>query len=579
MKFNFSSIQQKIIMHYRFFIKLLLFLFVLNSSAQNTDLNGPTEVSRIFKKSKIEVIQSKYLDKNGDKSHEVFLKKNGLYPTNKQIQSNPYFTVSVLRKDINEKNGKIEIRKSARLLNLDFYVGKSSTYKSFNKAIQVWDGRVYEEDNEIIVGGYSSKYNERPVGVIDEKGRFIPKVILPESSEFPLLQIASEKIVFDPFKKKLVKLNPNDNKELTKNEHLYLPIDLYGNQGELLNNIPFEISYKNTNSALVLYGILDGKKIEIARCNTQKSEIIHSRDAFRPELIEGASQQGQGEMISITFKGNFSKNINLMEGDIFLKGNYDKTTTVPQNSNEITIDGDFQDWRNIKGVTDIQGDYVSYLFENPDTDLLEFKVTNDDKYIYFYTRVTGAHGRTGEKGRYYWYTYIDVDADPLTGYPPTRDDNCYFGIPIGDDSEAQFEFIGNKFVKTFFGFTGIGAEKEVLSGNLELGPSYYSRKDSNGKQRESYKMEYVHRENSRFTTEDYTEGTSEDIIISLSPDGSEVEVKVEMAGFLKDINGNSLMHVGKTIDIAAGVEGSSDHYNSSDWGADSSPIIYGYLIK
>jgi hypothetical protein len=92
-------------------------------------------------------------------------------------------------------------------------------------------------------------------------------------------------------------------------------------------------------------------------------------------------------------------------------------------------------------------------------------------------------------------------------------------------------------------------------------------------------MEYVHRENSRFTTEDYTEGTSEDIIISLSPDGSEVEVRVEMIGFLKDKNGNSLMHVGKKIDIAAGVEGSSDLYNSSDWGADSSPIIYGYLIK
>jgi hypothetical protein len=52
-----------------------------------------------------------------------------------------------------------------------------------------------------------------------------------------------------------------------------------------------------------------------------------------------------------------------------------------------------------------------------------------------------------------------------------------------------------------------------------------------------------------------------------------------MVGFLKDINGNSLIQVGNKIDIAAGVEGSSDHYNSDDWGADSSSIIYGYLIK
>ncbi len=566
-------------MQNRVFIKLLLFFIVINSNAQEKILNGPVQESRIFQKNKIEVIQSMYLDKNGDKSHEVFLRKNGLYPNDKNIQSDAYFTVTVLKDDIKEKNGKVQIKKKAGLFNLDFYVGNTLTYKAYNEAIPIWDGRVYEEDNEIIVGGYSSKYNERPVGIIDEKGRFIPKLYKAEASGFPILQIPSDKIIFDPFKKRLIQLNSSGNKELTKNENLYLPIDLYGNTGELLNNIQFEISYQKEYSSLILYGILNGKKIEIASCDIQKSEIVQSKKAFRPELITGASQQGKGEMVSLTFKGSYSKNINLTEGDIYLNANIENVITASSKSHKITIDGDFQDWRNIEGVSDIQGDYVSYLFENPDTDLLEFKVTNDDKYIYFYTRVAGAHGRTGEKGRYYWYTYIDVDSDPLTGYPPTRDDNCYFGIPIGDDSEAQFEFIGNKFVKTFFGFTGIGAEKEVLSGELELGPSYYSRTDSQGKKRESYKMEYIHRDGNRSTTKDYTEGTSEDIIISLSPDGSEVEVRVEMVGFLKDINGNSLIQVGNKIDIAAGVEGSSDHYNSDDWGADSSSIIYGYLIK
>jgi len=566
-------------MQNRVLIKLFLFFIVTNSSAQEINLNSPVQESTIFQKSKIEVIQSMYLDKNGDKSHQVFLKKNGLYPSNKKIQSDPYFTVSILMDDLINKNGELEIKKTASLFNLDFYIGSKQVYNAYNEANPIWDGRVYEKDNEIIVGGYSSNYNERPVGIIDENGKFIPKLSLSEASDFPLLKIPVEQIVFDPFRKKLIQLNPSGKKELTKNENLYLPIDLYGNKGELLNNIKFEIYYQNSNSSLILYGILDGKKMEIASCDIKKSEIVQSKEAFRPELITGASQQGRGEMISLTFKGSYSKNIDLVEEDLILNVNYENDKTGVERPNKIIIDGDFQDWRNIEGISDIQGDYVSYLFENPDTDLLEFKVTNDDKYIYFYTRVAGAHGRTGEKGRYYWYTYIDVDTDPSTGYPPTRDDNCYFGIPIGDDSEAQFEFIGNKFVKTFFGFTGIGAEKEVLSGKLELGPSFYSRTDSNGKKRESYKMEYVHRENSRFTTEDYTEGTSEDIIISLSPDGSEVEVKVEMVGFLKDINGNSLMHVGKKIDIAAGVEGSSDHYGSDDWGADSSSIIYGYLIE
>ena len=74
-------------------------------------------------------------------------------------------------------------------------------------------------------------------------------------------------------------------------------------------------------------------------------------------------------------------------------------------------------------------------------------------------------------------------------------------------------------------------------------------------------------------------GTSEDIIIALSPDGTEVEVKAELAGFLKDISGTMLLYKGKIIHIAVGTEGSSDHYGTDTWGADSSPVIYGYEIK
>ncbi len=87
-------------------IKFVLFFIIFNSSAQENDLNSPVQESKIFQKSKIEVIQSKYLDKNGDKSHEVFLRKNGLYPNNKNIESNPYFTVSVSMDDIMEKKWK-----------------------------------------------------------------------------------------------------------------------------------------------------------------------------------------------------------------------------------------------------------------------------------------------------------------------------------------------------------------------------------------------------------------------------------------------------------------------------------------
>ena len=112
-----------------------------------------------------------------------------------------------------------------------------------------------------------------------------------------------------------------------------------------------------------------------------------------------------------------------------------------------------------------------------------------------------------------------------------------------------------------------------------MGASYYAAKDSAGNPRDDFKVEYVKRGDKRTITHDYTEGTSEDIIVALSPDGSEVEVKVELAGFLKDQSGKLLMPKGNIIDIAVGVEGDSDHYDSNDWGADSTPVLYGYIIK
>jgi hypothetical protein len=559
----------------------LMFIFIFSNSIGQINLNHTeTDESKIFAKNPIKLIQSLYLDSEGMPSHDVFLKTHGLYPQNSTIQSAPYFTVSFLKDDVLKKNGEFKSGKSAELLNPDFYVETITKYEATHVAIPVWDGRVYQHDNDLILGGYSSKLNERPVGKINNKGLFISQLEGVESEEFPILQLPAEQLIFDPFEWKLLALKQSSGETIRKSVSSYLPIKMYGPQGELLYNISYEIESLHAGQSLVLYGIIDGKKNEVATCSLTNSDIVKTKEAYQPELIEGSSQPGDGEVITLTFLGKYSDNISHKGSDLYLSNESEKLSgqynTEP---NTIEIDGYFQDWRNIHGVADIKGDYVSYLYANPDTDLLEFKVSNDDKYLYLYSRVAGVHGRTGEKGRYYWYAYIDVDRDASTGYPPTRDDNCYFGISIGDDCEAQFEFVGNRFVKTFFGFTGIGAEKEVLSGELKLGPSYYSPEGRDGNKRESYKIEYVHRNGSRFITHDYTEGTSEDIIIALSPDGSEVEVKVELAGFLKDTSGNMLMVRGKKIDIAIGAEGSSDHYGSDDWGADSSPVIYGYIIK
>ena len=559
----------------------LMLLFIFSNSIAQINLNN-TEIhgSRIFAKNPIQVIQSLYLDSEGMPSHDVFLKTHGLYPQNSTIQTTPYFTVSFLKDDVLKKNEEFELSESAELLNPDFYVETITKYEATNVAVPIWDGRVYQDENDLILGAYSSKFNERPVGKINNKGLFISQLEGADADEFPILQIPAEQLMFDPFEWKLLSIKQSSGETIQKSVSSFLPVKIYGPHGEVLNDIRFELESLPASQSLVLYGMIDGKKIEVATCSLKDADLVKRKEAFQPELIQGCSQPGNGEVITLTFQGLYSDHFSHKGSDLYFSNESERLSEdYKSKPNTIEIDGYFQDWRNIEGVKDIAGDYVSYLYANPDTDLLEFKISNDDKYLYLYSRVSGAHGRTGEKGRYYWYAYIDVDTDASTGYPPTRDDNCYFGIAIGDDCEAQFEFVGDRFVKTFFGFTGIGAEKEVLSGELKLGSSYYSPKGRDGKKRDSYKIEYVNRDDSRFITHDYTEGTSEDIIIALSPDGSEVEVKVELAGFLKDTDGKMLMYRGKKIDIAIGVEGSSDHYGSDDWGADSSPVIYGYTIK
>jgi hypothetical protein len=245
----------------------------------------------------------------------------------------------------------------------------------------------------------------------------------------------------------------------------------------------------------------------------------------------------------------------------------------------VQIDGRFDEWRGVPGMADPEGDVPSYLQYNPDTDLLEFKVASDERYLYFYTRVAGRHGNTAAgKDRYYFYVYIDADRNPATGYLPTRDDDCYYGVTLGDDCEAQFEFVGGRFVKTFFGFAGRSTEKDVLSGRVTQGSSWYNRRDEQGRMRDGYKVEYVRRGDKISITEDLSEGTSDDIVIALSPDGGECEMRAELSGFLAKANGEPIIAAGQRIDLAAGVEASGQIRGNSKWSADSTAILRAYTI-
>lgn len=248
---------------------------------------------------------------------------------------------------------------------------------------------------------------------------------------------------------------------------------------------------------------------------------------------------------------------------------------------KITIDGSFDDWRNVAGVDDPRGDVMPYLEYVPDVDLLELKVANDDEHIYLYARVAGQVGRSLlDKGCSYFYAYMDVDRNAETGFLPTRDDDCYFGVDIGDDCEVQFEFVDSVLRKTFYGFCGRGGDANVLKQQVTLGKSQYGRTDEQGRERADYKAEYILRGGVTEITEDFKLGTSDTIRLAVSPDGREVEIVSSLAGFLKSPEGRPTVQLGQAIDIAVGMEcDGKPHRGKRRWGADSTPPIRGYVLQ
>jgi hypothetical protein len=315
----------------------------------------------------------------------------------------------------------------------------------------------------------------------------------------------------------------------------------------------------------------------------QLGSFDNNTGTYLPEAAYRENTTGNKDAepsVTLALKGEFTSSVKSGAESLKLVGAPRAADISNDSPAEIAIDGKFDDWRNVTGVDDQRGDLVPYLEYVPDVDLLEFKVAHDDQHIYLYARVAGQVGRSHpDGGRSYFYAYMDVDQNPATGFLPTRDDECYYGVDIGDDCEVQFEFINNKFCKTFYGFCGLGGDDNVLEQKVTTGKSQYGRFDANGAERAHYKSEYIYRDGVTQITEDLKPGTSDTIQLAVSPDGSEVEVVSTFTGFLKDSEGRPIVGTGQTIDLAAGMESDSKAYvGKSKWGADSTRAIRGYQL-
>lgn len=461
------------------------------------------------------------------------------------------------------------------------------------------EARIAAADHARVVYAFT-KAREKAIGTVDDQGRFSPNEFYTNHRELlPAWPADASALAYDSKRNALyyeVELpGPVVSESLD-----FLPLELSDGQGRPVAG-HFAIDYAPSGHgdaagtpAVSLTFQNRGKPGTLARASVprvfrradvqlgsfdNKTGTYATEAAYRP----GASgnQGGSPPSVTFAFAGEFTSSVR-SDGEFLVLVDASGTADQPSApATQITIDGNFDDWRNIAGVDDPRGDVVPYLEYVPDVDLLEFKVAHDERHIYLYARVAGQVGRTHPNGgRSYFYAYMDVDRNAGTGFLPTRDDECYFGVDIGDDCEVQFEFANNAFRKAFYGFCGLGGDDNVLKQAVTLGKSHYGRFDDQGVERANYKTEYIYRNGLTEITEDLKLGTSDTINVAVSPDGSEVEVASTFTGFLKDRNGRPTIEIGRSIDVAVGMESDSKAYpGKTHWGADNTIAIRGYKLQ
>jgi hypothetical protein len=444
-----------------------------------------------------------------------------------------------------------------------------------------------------------TKQREKVIGAVNSRDRFSPNDFYKNNRELlPTWPTDASVLTYDSHENALyydvAVPGPVVSESLD-----FLPLVLSDPEGNAVTGrftidfAPSENSGDSAKSSVVsLLLQRKGRTVTLARATVprvfRRSDVEfgsfdNKTGTYLPEAVyrPGASGKTDPEpSVTVAFTGEFTSAVQSKAESLIISdahGPVDNPKASPAN---IAIDGNFDDWRNVAGVDDRRGDLVPYLEYVPDVDILEFKVAHDDQHIYLYARVAGQVGRSHpDGGRCYFYAYMDVDQNPNTGFLPTREDECYFGVDIGDDCEVQFEFVNNVFRKTFYGFCGLGGNDNVLKQQLNLGKSHYGRFEDNGARRANYKSEYTYRNGITKITEDLKLGTSDTIRLAVSPDGHEVEVASTFTGFLKDSKSRPIVKLGQTIDIAAGMECDSKAYpGKSNWAADNTIAIRGYKL-
>ena len=479
----------------------------------------------------------------------------------------------------------------ARPIATDMHVTKLTESTNSPARRTMDEARIVVDKETRTVFAFTSN-REQIIGTINKDGHFSPNdFYLHNHNLLPTWPVDASVLAYDPAENKLYYEVAITGPQISESLD-FLPLELSDAKGKAVaGTFAIDFAPADKSPVVSLTFEQDGKSITLAKgvvpsvfrgSDVKLGSYDNKSGTYLPESAYRASTNGDKNTdpsVTFAFKGEFTPSVKTEGKSLIIDAT---SSAAPPNGApaKITIDGNFDDWRNVKGVDDPRGDLVPYLEYVPDVDLLEFKVSHDDKHIYLYARVAGQVGRSHtEGGRGYFYAYMDVDQNPGTGFLPSRDDDCYFGVDIGDDCEVQFEFVNNAFRKTFYGFCGLGGDGNVLKKQVTIGKSQYGRLDEKGHEREDYKAEYTFRNGVTEITEDLKLGTSDTIQLAISPDGSEVEVVSDFTGFLQDPNGRPTLDIGRTIDVAVGMESDSKAYiGKARWGADNTIAIRGYKL-
>jgi hypothetical protein len=247
----------------------------------------------------------------------------------------------------------------AQPVHADCYFTRRRKYVAPARVQPVWDGRAYQAGDRLVVAAYTHK-GERIFGHVDEHGNVVRDNDVDKSVGMPDLS----DVKFNPFTGQLWRSAPGG--AIDETQQLYLPLNLTGADGRSID-AGFEVIQTRPGEFALVTGS-GADQIKLATCTVRPDSDAKRSRGYAPALGPGCSMVESGPTTVLEVRGDITDVLDIKGARLVSKSELpiSKAAVIPK----VQIDGRFDEWRNIRGITDPQGDIVSYLQYNPDIYLI-----------------------------------------------------------------------------------------------------------------------------------------------------------------------------------------------------------------